>query len=214
METNPWEKIDIADYEGHMALSSVGQLQALNEIMEAQLSRYEVDSVEILGIAGGNGLEHADGRYKRVVAVDVNGAYLSLVESRYGKSLPALRCLRADLCAEPERLERAELLIANLVVEYIGCGAFQKAVERAAPSFVSCAIQVNAQNDGGAGWVSESPYIHAFDGLDSVHTQISEAELESALSEIGYRKILRKERPLPNGKTLVQLDFERASTGN
>ena len=33
---NPWNKISLSDYEGHMALDTVGQLQALSEIMRDQ----------------------------------------------------------------------------------------------------------------------------------------------------------------------------------
>lgn len=54
---NPWEEIPLADYENHMKLDSVRQLQALNEMMKGQFDMYSVSSVMILGIAGGNGLE-------------------------------------------------------------------------------------------------------------------------------------------------------------
>ena len=56
---NPWEEIRLEDYEKHMALDSVRQLQALNGIMKAQMEAYPVKTVMILGVAGGNGLEHA-----------------------------------------------------------------------------------------------------------------------------------------------------------
>lgn len=31
---NPWEEIPLADYENHMKLDSVRQLQAMNEMMK------------------------------------------------------------------------------------------------------------------------------------------------------------------------------------
>ena len=34
---NPWEEIRLKDYEGHMSLDSVKQLQALNLIIKDQL---------------------------------------------------------------------------------------------------------------------------------------------------------------------------------
>ena len=34
---NPWETINLSDYEKHMSLESVYQLQALNEMMKEQL---------------------------------------------------------------------------------------------------------------------------------------------------------------------------------
>ena len=54
----PWEEIDLKVYENHMSLQSVHQLQALNELMKGQFHTYDVNTAMILGIAGGNGLEH------------------------------------------------------------------------------------------------------------------------------------------------------------
>lgn len=56
--SNPWEEIDLHTYEKHMSLDSVQQLQAMNVIMKRQFEAYLVDSVMLLGSAGGNGLEH------------------------------------------------------------------------------------------------------------------------------------------------------------
>ena len=65
--SNPWEEISLSDYESHMKLNSVRQLQAMNALMKSQLDTYPVSSVMILGVAGGNGLEHIAG--KRFVKV-------------------------------------------------------------------------------------------------------------------------------------------------
>ena len=43
-----------------MILDSVMQLQAMNEMMKGQFEAYPITNVMILGIAGGNGLEHID----------------------------------------------------------------------------------------------------------------------------------------------------------
>lgn len=56
--SNPWEEIKLDDYENHMSMDGVFQLQAMNEMMKEQFSAYSVQSVMILGIAGGNGLEY------------------------------------------------------------------------------------------------------------------------------------------------------------
>lgn len=58
-------------------------------------------------------------------------------------------------------------------------------------------------------WVSDSPYLHVFDGLEQVHHQMEELALKKAMSEIGYHAIKTLEYILPNGKKLVQIDFER-----
>ena len=70
---NPWKDIDLNSYEAHMSLESVHQLQAMNQMMKKQFSDYDVESIMILGIAGGNGLEHIDcKRIKCVYGIDIN----------------------------------------------------------------------------------------------------------------------------------------------
>ena len=53
--TNPWEEISLDDYEKHMSLDTVRQLQAMNSIMQEQFAAYPVETAAVLGIAGGNG---------------------------------------------------------------------------------------------------------------------------------------------------------------
>lgn len=72
---NPWDSIPLSDYENHMALDSVRQLQTMNDLMADQFARYPVRSAMVLGVAGGNGLEHVDpSRLETVWGVDLNGA--------------------------------------------------------------------------------------------------------------------------------------------
>lgn len=205
--SNPWENISLETYESHMSLDSVRQLQAMNEIMKGQFGTYPVKSAMVLGVAGGNGLEHADrSKYSCVYGIDINEEYLRAVEERYTDMAGILKCLRIDLINEAERLPHAELIIANLLIEYIGYPAFQRAVKQAAPEYVSCVIQINTDT---AQWVSDSPYIHAFDGLDEVHHQMEEKALTEAMEETGYSLILCERMPLPNGKALVRLDYKK-----
>ena len=206
--SNPWNDIDLSDYENHMSLESVNQLQTMNHLMKKQFSDYPVKTCMVLGIAGGNGLEHVSrDKYQKVYGVDINEDYLKTVKERYEDLSGVLECLHIDLITEPEKLPHAELVIANLLIEYIGYAAFKKAVKQIDPDFVSCVIQINTDE---ASWVSDSPYLHAFDRLDEVHCQMEENELEQALKDAGYRIILNETEPLPNGKALQRLDFAKA----
>ena len=205
--SNPWEEISLDDYEKHMSLDSVRQLQALDSIMKEQFTTYPVETAAVLGVAGGNGLEHIDtGKFRKVYGVDINADYLHAVSQRYTQLSGVLECLHIDLINEAEKLPQAQLLIANLLIEYIGYKALQRAVLQTAPEYVSCVIQINTDEEQ---WVSESPYLRAFDRLDEVHHQMEEKALTAAMKEIGYSLILQKSEPLPNGKALVRLDFER-----
>lgn len=203
---NPWEEISLSDYESHMKLDSVRQLQAMNALMKGQLDAYPVSSVMILGIAGGNGLEHiAKERFSKVYGIDINAAYLEEARRRYPALEGVLDCRCIDLISGTELLPHAGLVIANLLVEYIGYEGFQRVIQAVGPQYVSCIIQINLEGN----WVSDSPYLHVFDGLDQVHCQMDGQELIGRMSEIGYRVIKTLEYPLPNGKKFVQLDFQR-----
>ena len=204
---NPWKEISLDDYEKHMSLDSVKQLQAMNAIMKEQFSAYPVDTATVLGIAGGNGLEHVSpDKYRKVFGVDINADYLRAVAQRYTELSGVLECLHIDLINETEKLPQAQFLIANLLIEYIGYEAFQRAVLQTAPEYVSCVIQINTDEEQ---WVSESPYLHAFDRLDEVHHQMEESALTAAMNEIGYSLILQESCLLPNGKALVRLDYRK-----
>ncbi len=203
---NPWEDISLSDYENHMSLDSVKQLQAMNIIMKKQFVAYPVDTAMVLGIAGGNGLEHVSkDKYKTVYGVDINADYLKAVETRYGNLAGILKCIKADIINECGKLPEAQLVIANLLVEYIGYEAFMMAMMRVRPQYISCVIQINIDEHQ---WVSDSPYLHAFDRLDEVHCQMEDEALTRAMKETGYQKILSESYPLPNGKALLRLDFE------
>ncbi len=203
---NPWEEISLADYENHMKLDSVMQLQALNEMMKAQFNDYPVSNIMILGIAGGNGLEHiSKDKFERVYGVDVNADYLKEVIYRYSDLNDILECLCINLMNEAHKLPKTDMVIANLLVEYIGYECFQKVIQQANPEYVSCIIQINIEDN----WVSDSPYLHVFDGLEKVHHQMEEHTLKRIMLEIDYNIIKTLEHMLPNGKKFVRLDFSR-----
>lgn len=203
---NPWEDISLADYENHMQLDSVMQLQAMNQMMKDQFDTYPISSIMILGIAGGNGLEHIPkGKFESVYGVDVNSSYLKEVVHRYPDLEGILECLCINLINETDKLPEADMVIANLLIEYIGYDCFQETIQHVNPIYVSCIIQINIEDT----WVSDSSYLHVFDRLEQVHHQIEEQELEKAMLEINYHAIKTLEHMLPNGKKLVQIDFQR-----
>ena len=208
---NPWEKIPLKDYEAHMSLESVRQLQAMHEIMRDQLNVYPAESLMILGVAGGNGVDYVrekagEGNLKKVYGVDVNPSYLETVRQRYADLKGILECIRVNLRKEPGRLPQAEFVIANLLIEYVGCACFQDVIRKVRPIYVSCVIQIIAVKTGET-WVSDSPYLHVFDDLESVHHQMEEQMVKESMRQIGYLAKGSWEYPLPNGKKLERMDF-------
>ena len=198
---NPWNSISLSDYENHMRSDEVKQLQTLSEIMKRQFVSYPAKSVMVLGAAGGNGFEHIkSGKFSAVYAVDINPAYLDEIKKRF--TLDELTCICADLTTD-DPLPHADLLIADLLIEYIGYDCFAKVIGKVSPVYVSCVTQT----DKGEDFVSNSPYIHAFDDLGSIHSQIDTKKLAAAIADTGYTLRSSQEYPLPNGKSLIQTDF-------
>ena len=201
--SNPWEEVNLEIYEKHMSLESVRQLQILNEMMKEQFFTYNVKTIMVLGIAGGNGLEHISTEFDKVYGVDVNKKYLDECESRYPELKGIFEPICVDLLSPKLQLPCAELVVANILVEYIGYECFKKVMQIVKPKHVSCIIQINT----GESFVSDSPYIHEFNGLNVVHHQMEENELIRSIQDIGYEKELVLERELPNGKKFVRIDF-------
>lgn len=203
---NPWNNIDLNDYENHMKLQSVLQLQTMNKMMKSQLYTYKVSTVMILGIAGGNGLNHINKEdFLNVYGVDINNRYLWECAKRYPDLKDVFIPINVDLTSSDILLPRSELVIANLLIEYIGYDAFINTLSKVKPKYVSCIIQINTGND----YVSDSPYLHTFDKLNEVYNKITEQGLTCTLENAGYKKNMSMESQLPNGKKLLRIDYEK-----
>lgn len=205
---NPWEEINLSDYENHMKSDKIMQLQTMNSMMKEQFYAYQVKTVMIFGIAGGNGLEHISKNiFDKVYGVDINKDYLDECKKRYPELNGTFETVHTDLLKDISNLPHSDLVIANLLIEYIGYDCFKSAVKQVNPKYVSCIIQINTDSS----FVSDSPYIHAFDELDRVHSTIDENALINEMSKIGYSKTACIERALPDGKKLLRIDFKNNS---
>lgn len=205
--TNPFLEIPLEIYEKHMSLDSVYQLQTLNEIMRAQLNHYDVSTSMILGVAGGNGLEHIDiNKIDVIYGVDINSKYLEACRQRHLHLGSHFKEICVNLTELTAILPKSDLIIANLFIEYIGYEAFICHVEKICPQYISVVIQINIGDE----FVSDSPYIHAFDRVAEVHHHIEATELKQSLGRIGYSCVLNEEYPLPNGKLFQRFDFKVA----
>lgn len=201
---NPWESVSLDDYENHMKLSTIQQLSTLNTIMKSQLNKYSISTVTILGIAGGNGLEHVDtSRIKVIYGIDINQNYLDACKEKYQNLEPNLILKRLDISNLSNDLPATDILVANLIIEYIGIDTFIKQLSKIFPSYVTIVIQKNSDIN----FVSDSPYSKAFDGISTLHQDIEKDSLVKSMSNSGYRLIYMEEHILPNMKKFIRLDF-------
>lgn len=205
---NPWEKIDLNIYEIHMASEKVLQLQTLNYITKQQLNDYDHTNTAILGIAGGNGLENIDlTTTKKVYGIDINREYLDMCRKRYPELYNILELICCDLNNINTVLPHSNILICNLIVEYLGVYKFTELIKnnRENINIVSCVIQKNNNNS----FVSRSGLSYAFDPLMSIHNDINKNELINSFINAGFHCIKSLVYPLPNGKEFIRIDFDK-----
>jgi hypothetical protein len=189
-----------------MSDAQVGQLQRLHDITAEQLAGYPARVIGVLGVAGGNGLDLINPETTDAVyGYDVNHDYLAACEARYRDSLGDRLHLVETSIDRCVTIERVDLLIANLIIEYVGVEEFAAfaAANARGIGVLSCVIQ---RNDA-AGFVSSTDYASSFDALASVSSDVDPDGLDSAMSDAGFAALGRCEYPLPNGKTLLRQDF-------
>jgi len=208
---NPWEKIDLNIYEEHMSSDKVLQLQTLSSITKQQLNDYEHTNVIILGVAGGNGLEHIDiFNTKKVYGIDVNKKYLDVCKARYRHQLAnILELICCDASDSKTILPFSNILICNLIIEYLGVNKFIELIQNNIDNvnIVSCVIQKNNNTS----FVSNSSLTSAFDPILSIHNDIDSNELLNMFLHIGLKLIKSIVYPLSNDKTFIRMDFKKSN---
>ena len=196
--SNPWLTVPLAEYEQHMSSAEVQQLGTLSDLFAEALGRCRPRSIAVLGIAGGNGLDHIDSTITtRVVGLDLNPLYLAAVEQRYSH-LPGLELHCVDLSEQQVRLERVALVHAALVFEHAGvdCCLENALAMIAAGGNLSVVLQLPAESGHTVG---ASPF-SSMQNLKSHFSLISPAWLRESLAGRGFRLVHQTTRALPGGK--------------
>jgi len=204
---NPWLNIPLADYEGHMESPAVRQLHVLSELFAEALAYCRPESIAVLGIAGGNGLEHVDWTItKRVIGLDVNPSYLEEVGSRYAASCELeLACV--DLAEQRIELEPVQMVHAALVFEHAGAGlCLENALSLvAAGGNLSVVLQLPAEGGQNVG-ISPFPSMQV---LQPGFTLVDPEWLRRTLEQRGLLLAHEERRELPAGKGFWMGVFRR-----
>lgn len=210
-QTNPWLSVPLTDYEEHMKSSGVRQLDALSDLFADALACRRPESVAILGVAGGNGLERIDGNItRRVVGLDVNPRYLEAVRRRFA-AVHNLELHCVDLAEEIAELEPVQLVHAALVFEHAGAErCLENALSLVVPGgALSVVLQLPAESEANVG-ASPFPSIQS---LGSHFSLIEPAWLGEKLDGRGFRLLRESRRALPAGKGFWMGVFSRAHRG-
>ena len=202
---NPWESVTSKDYEGHMRF--LGQDVLLNSIFKQQVSDSSYNTIGIIGIGCGNGLEHVHADAV-VYGYDINGVFLETCRRRYSSSFRQFILRDVDLTQEETRIEPCDLMICNLVVEFIGLSCLISLVKSALPIKVSIVLQLAKGSDTA---VSQSPYSSRLEDLASIWKPVHPEDLLSAFSEIGYHNTFEHIYFLNQDRSFLRMDFSRNS---
>jgi len=196
--SNPWLNVPLTEYEQHMSSAEVQQLGALSDLFAEALGRCRPLSIAVLGIAGGNGLDHIDSTITaRVVGLDLNPLYLAAVQQRYSHVLGLeLHCV--DLSEQRVKLEPVQLVHAALVFEHAGVDCcLENALSMITPGGnLSVVLQLPAESGPTVG----ASHLSSMQNLKSHLSLVSPAWLRESVSGRGFRLVHQTTRALPAGK--------------
>jgi hypothetical protein len=197
--SNPWLQIPLEDYEEHMALPSIGQAQMLADQFERLVEQYRPASVAIVGCAGGNGLERIEtGTIERIVAVDINPAYIEAVRQRHGQRFARFEPYCADLQSEALNFGPVDMIYAALLFEYVDAVSTLTTLKRNCRSggMLATVLQLSHAEQAA---ISPSPY-SSLSSLASVMRLVAPADLRNAAEAVGFVLEESQTLTLPSGK--------------
>lgn len=205
--SSPWLRVPLDQYEGHMSAPGVEQFDVLSALFANAVTYARPATVAILGIAGGNGLEHIDSEATtRTVGIDINPDYLETVRKRYPK-LPGLELHRLDLSGPIATIDPVELVHAALIFEHAGTGrCLDNALALVAPDG---RFSVVLQLPGKPGHEVAQTSFDAMQHLKSDFHLIDPAQLQKTLEARNWTLEEQSQIPLPSEKALWMGIFRR-----
>lgn len=208
MSDNPWRVIPLEDYEAHMGSPLVAQLSVLSDLFAEAVAVTAPESVAILGVAGGNGLERLDAsRTRRICGIDINAAYLETTRRRFD-SLAGLELYQEDLASATVSLGPFDMVHAALIFEHAGLGlCLENAVRMTkAGGYLSVVLQLPATNSESE--ISPSP-VASMGRLRANFSLIAPDRLREILSSCSFNELYKQRRSLPGGKAFWMGIFRR-----
>ena len=206
-QVNPWLAVPLEDYEDHMRQERVAQLGELAALFQRALELRRPESVAVLGIAGGNGLEHVDPAVtRRILGLDVNPRYLAETARRSaGIQGLELRCI--DLAEAPCEAEPVQLVHAALIFEHAGLGrCLENALALAAPGgSLSVVLQLPSETEMGVGDTGCASIGALRAGFQLIDPKVFRRLVESR----GFRLAHEDIAPVASGKAFWFAVFDR-----
>ena len=126
-QTNPWEELPLSVY--HLQTGVLGLREPLDKLLHNQLRDHPAKSYLLFGITDGSGLENAPLAHDtRIIGVDINEDYLRACRKKLDALQNRPSLVKMDLSSSLRFAPRAEVVLANLVLEYIGVNTFARQI--------------------------------------------------------------------------------------
>ena len=181
-----------------MTSEAVRQLEPLAVLFAEALARRQPESVALLGVAGGNGLDRIEScTTHRIVGLDSNPGYLDAIRERYSH-LPGLELHCLDLAATGIEVAPVALVHAALVFEHAGTElCLENALSLVAPGgAISIVLQLPATSDANVG----SSGIESIRKLKDHFRLIDPRLFCSEVARQGFELDFETQVALPGGK--------------
>jgi hypothetical protein len=202
---NPWRLIPFEEYERHMSDASVGQTYMLDAIMKMQYASCTAHTVIIFGVGTGNGLRHIDpARTREVIGIDINADYLAVCKERYDHGAYPLRLITTDVDHASFTLPPADLIIANLFLEYVDLQHWISLIQQCLHSGTVLSVVLQRNN--------EAPFVSNTGNerlrlLAEYHHDVQPDEFIAAMKRNSLVCFFQEVYDLPGKKQFVRLDL-------
>jgi SAM-dependent methyltransferase len=205
MADNPWLTIPIEDYESHMALPEIGQAQMLAEELKRAILQTSATSVALVGCSGGNGLAALPATVRRIVAIDINPAYVETLRGRYQRHGTGLEVFVADIQEGAPPCALVDLVYAGLILEYVDLPPSMAALRGLCAPDGTMAAVIQLPSDSGR-FVSPSPFA-SLRSLQGFARTRSRREVEEHARAAGFRATQARTIVSAGGKSFDVLYF-------
>ena len=205
--TSPWLTIPLADYERHMSLTKIAQSRMIADEFESALREHAPSSVAVVGCSGGNGFDRIDPRVtKRVVGIDINPDYVSVLRRRFSRRIPSLELWVGDIESARCPLRPVDLVYAALLLEYVEVTSTLKSLRSLLRpgGILRVLLQLPSR---AVPEISPSPFL-SLQSLSAIFKLRDPAQVRSAAASCGLTSMPSHKVALRSRKRFEILDFQ------
>ena len=192
-----------------MSSPDVDQLRFLSEAFKAIMFQYHPARVLVAGCTTGNGFEHIDfDSVERVVGVDINPEYLSILRERYEVYMQKIELVCNDINACTFMPETFDLIHCALLFEYVDPVETVRNMVRWLSRRGVLAVVLQLPDDKLKD-VSDTRF-SSLKRLESIMHLVEPEEFDAIVLSEGLKQVRKEIRQLTSGKKFYMTVFAKA----